>query len=76
MDSAGDRLLIDAHGSPVLEDVFALYAHTIKKAGALPTLIEWDNNVPDFPTLFAEAQRVDALLDDVRERTTVLSRVA
>lgn len=76
VDGAGDRLLIDAHGSPVLDDVFALYAHTIAASGPLPTLIEWDNNVPDFATLHAEARRVDALLAAVPTRATALARVA
>ncbi len=62
MDSAGDRLLIDAHGSAVRTDVVALYRHTLSRIGPLPTLIEWDNDVPDFPTLHAEAQRADAML--------------
>lgn len=62
VDSAGDRLLIDAHGSAVRTDVVALYRHTLSRIGPLPTLIEWDNDVPDFPTLHAEAQRADAML--------------
>lgn len=62
VDGAGDRLLIDAHGSAVRNDVMALYRHTLFRSGPLPTLIEWDNDVPDFPTLLAEARRTDALL--------------
>ena len=61
-DSEGDRLLIDAHGSPVLDDVIALYRHTLERSGPVATLVEWDNNVPDFPTFFAEAQRADTML--------------
>lgn len=70
-DSAGDRLLIDAHGSTVLDDVIALYRHTLARSGPVATLIEWDNNVPDFSTLFAEARRADAMLADeaVRRNT-------
>jgi len=62
-DDAGDRLLIDAHASTVRPDVFALYRHVISRAGPLPTLVEWDNDVPDFATLAAEAARVEAVLD-------------
>jgi uncharacterized protein (UPF0276 family) len=61
-DSAGDRLLIDAHGTAVKNDVLALYQHTLSRSGPLPTLIEWDNDVPDFATLHAEAVRADAML--------------
>jgi uncharacterized protein len=62
VDGAGDRLLIDAHASAVLDDVFALYGHTLSRTGPVATLIEWDNNVPDFGTLFAEARRAEAVM--------------
>lgn len=61
-DSAGDLVLIDAHGSAVLDDVIALYRYTLSRSGPRPTLVEWDNNVPDWPTLYAEAERVDQML--------------
>lgn len=62
VDGVGDRLLIDAHGSAVRTDVVELYRHTLSRSGPLPTLIEWDNDVPDFATLNAEAVRADAML--------------
>ena len=62
VDAAGDRLLIDAHGSRVRPDVFALYLHTLARTGPLPTLVEWDNDVPSFATLLSEAQRVEMAL--------------
>ena len=48
IDGEGERLLIDAHGSAVRDDVFALYRHTVSRCGPVATLIEWDNNVPAF----------------------------
>ena len=59
-DDAGERLLIDAHGSRVRPDVFALFEHTLRRSGPRPVLVEWDNDVPDFATLHDEAARVDA----------------
>lgn len=61
-DDAGLPLLIDAHGSPVVEPVWTLYAEVIARAGPLPSLIEWDNDVPDFSVLAAEAARAEAIL--------------
>ncbi len=58
----GAPLLIDAHGSPVADPVWALYAHVVAATGPLPTLIEWDNDVPPWPELMAEAARADAIL--------------
>lgn len=55
-------LLIDDHGSPVADPVWALYAEVIAAAGPLPTLIEWDNDIPPFEVLLSEAARADALL--------------
>ena len=64
VDDAGVPLLIDSHGSPIVEDVWMLYAHVVARAGALPTLIEWDNDVPDWPGLLAEAVRAQGVLSD------------
>ena len=58
-------LLIDDHGSPVADPVWVLYAETVARAGALPTLIEWDNDVPPFAELLAEARRAAVILDGV-----------
>ncbi len=42
--------------------VWGLYEHTIALSGPVPTLIEWDNDVPEWPVLLAEAERADAVL--------------
>ena len=67
-DGAGDRLLIDAHGSRVKPDVVQLYCHTLNRTGPIATLIEWDNDVPSFAVLLDEASRADAMLDTERQR--------
>ena len=59
---AGEPLLIDAHGSAVIEPVWQLYRRAIARAGATPTLIEWDNDVPAWAVLFAEAERAEAIM--------------
>ena len=64
VDDGGAPLLVDTHGSPIAEAVWALYAHVIARTGALPTLIEWDNDVPDWPTLLAEAVAAQDILSD------------
>jgi uncharacterized protein (UPF0276 family) len=58
-DDAGFPLLIDAHDSPVRDAVWALYAETVRRLGPTPTLIEWDNAVPTWPTLLAEARQAE-----------------
>ena len=64
-DDQGARLLIDSHGAAVVDPVWALYAQTVALGGAKPTLIEWDNDVPDWPVLRAEAGLAAQILADV-----------
>ncbi|MEO8668616.1 MAG: DUF692 domain-containing protein [Bauldia sp.] len=61
-DGKGAPLLIDAHDRPIDAMVWSLYEHALRRAGPVPTLVEWDNDVPAWPVLFAEAQRADAVL--------------
>ena len=58
----GAPLLIDSHGRDVAPPVWDLYQTTIALAGPKPTLIEWDNDVPDWPVLAAEAARATQIL--------------
>ena len=61
-DDHGAPLLIDSHGAEVVDPVWQLYAGVIAQAGPLPTLIEWDNDVPDWSVLAAETARAAQLL--------------
>lgn len=62
-DDDGTTLLIDAHGSPVADPVWALYESVIRRCGPIATLIEWDNDVPAWPILASEARAVNAILE-------------
>ncbi len=61
-DEDGGRLLIDAHDRPVDDAVWALYESLVQRTGPLPTLIEWDNDIPDWPVLRREAALADQIL--------------
>ncbi len=61
-DEKGRPLLIDTHDRPVEKIVWDLFADAIRKIGAVPTLIEWDADVPDWPTLKAEAERAERIM--------------
>lgn len=61
-DDKGRPLLIDTHNRPIDEIVWDLFAHTIGRIGPVPTLIEWDANVPAWPTLKQEAERAEAIM--------------
>jgi uncharacterized protein len=63
-DEAGHMLLIDTHATAVADAVWALYRHVIARTGPIATLIEWDNDVPDWQTLRAEADSAARILAD------------
>ena len=64
-DDHGAPLLIDSHSREVVDPVWDLYAYTIQKGGARPTLIEWDNDIPDWTVLAEEAARAERILNPV-----------
>ena len=49
--------LIDTHGKRVAGPVWNLYGEALSRVGALPTLIEWDTDVPTLDTLLDAAER-------------------
>jgi uncharacterized protein (UPF0276 family) len=63
-DADGQTLLIDDHGSPVPPAVWALYERALRRFGAVPTLVEWDTDIPPLEVLLAEAREADARLLD------------
>jgi hypothetical protein len=61
IDLDGQELLIDTHGSPVCDAVWELYRAALRRFGDVPTLIEWDTDLPEFDVLQAEARKADSL---------------
>jgi uncharacterized protein len=53
--------LLDTHDQPICTEVWALYEHAVRRFGRGSTLIEWDDNIPDFEVLSASA-------DEARQR--------
>jgi len=62
-DDEGDVLLIDSHDGPVADAVWKLFEIVIGQCGPIPTLVEWDSNIPDWPILKSEATAARAILD-------------
>jgi len=60
--------LIDTHAKPVAEAVWGLYREALARLGTVPTLIEWDTDIPPLATLLAEAAKADAMLREVAAR--------
>lgn len=62
-DDDGAPLLIDSHDGPVADAVWKLYEIVISQCGPIPTLVEWDSDIPEWPVLKAEAIAAQSILD-------------
>jgi len=62
-DDEGEPLLIDSHDRAVAGAVWRLFEHVVERAGAIPTLVEWDSDIPEWPRLEAEAAAAQDILD-------------
>jgi uncharacterized protein (UPF0276 family) len=68
VDDLGAPLLIDSHDTPVKDPVWALYEQVIERIGPVASLVEWDNDVPAWPVLCAEAVAAQRILDTAGRR--------
>ncbi len=59
--SKSTNCLIDTHDGPVSENVWALYGIATKNFGEIPTLIEWDDQIPSFEILESEARKAEEI---------------
>ena len=59
----GSALLVDTHAARIAEPAWKLHAHALRRFGPKPTMIEWDNDIPPFATIMAEAATADAVAD-------------
>lgn len=63
--SEENGFLIDTHDHPVSDPVWKLYGSAIRRFGAVPTLIEWDEHIPAFARLEKEAAKAKEVSDGV-----------
>ena len=63
-DKHGD-IVIDDHGSRVCDAVWRIYQHAVQRFGPVPTLVEWDTDVPALDVLLEEVGRAKAAGNDV-----------
>ena len=64
----GGEILIDTHSTHVCAAVWELYEFALRHCRAVPTLIEWDTDIPALGVLVAEAHAADERLEQVRAR--------
>ena len=57
-----EKYILDTHDHPVLDPVWKLYARAIERSGPTATLLEWDDNIPSFEEVHAEALKANRFL--------------
>jgi uncharacterized protein (UPF0276 family) len=57
-----EKYILDTHDHPVIDPVWKLYAHAISRVGPTPTLLEWDDRIPSFERVHAEALKANRFL--------------
>ncbi len=65
----GATMRIDDHASRVAPAVWALYERALARFGRVPTLVEWDTDIPPLDVLLDEAAQAQARLDRVKEHS-------
>jgi uncharacterized protein len=63
--------LLDTHDHPVCDPVWQLYEHALKLAGPTPTLLEWDDLIPSFEEVHAEAKKAEKYIQALSSVKTV-----
>ena len=58
-----EKYILDTHDHPVLDPVWKLYARAIERCGPTATLLEWDDNIPSFDEVHAEALKAKRYLE-------------
>jgi uncharacterized protein len=62
------EILVDTHDHFVCDEVWSLYRSAVRRFGAVPTLVEWDSNLPAREELIAESRKAQHVLDEARDR--------
>ncbi|QYM80587.1 DUF692 domain-containing protein [Horticoccus luteus] len=69
-----ERYVLDTHDHPVIDPVWKLYDRAVRRCGATATLLEWDDRIPSFEEVHAEALKADRFLSSVTAPATAIAR--
>jgi len=64
-----EKYILDTHDHPVLDPVWKMYARAIERVGPTATLLEWDDNIPSFDEVHAEALKANCYLSESNVET-------
>jgi uncharacterized protein (UPF0276 family) len=63
-DYDGEEVVVDTHDTHVCAAVWSLYEVAVARFGRVPTLVEWDSNLPALDVLIDEARRADRIMTE------------
>jgi hypothetical protein len=66
-----EKYILDTHDHPVIDPVWQLYARAIERCGPTPTLLEWDDHIPSFDEVHAEARKAERYLQPALQPASV-----
>lgn len=70
--NCGDYI-IDTHDAPIIDGVWSLYEQAVKRFGRIATMIERDDDIPEFPVLFAELQQAKKIAKNIWKENVCIS---
>ncbi len=70
--NCGDYI-IDTHDAPIIDGVWSLYEQAVKRFGRVATMIERDDDIPEFPVLFAELQQAKKIAENSWKENVCIS---
>lgn len=70
--NCGDYI-IDTHDAPIIDGVWSLYRQAVKRFGKVSTMIERDDDIPEFPVLFAELQQAKRIAKNIWKENVCIS---
>jgi uncharacterized protein (UPF0276 family) len=71
-----EKYVLDTHAGHVRDEVWELYRRAIEKLGAVSTLIEWDDEIPEWEVLAEEATKARSLRSEVLGKNAPASNAA
>ena len=71
-----EKYILDTHDHPVLDPVWKMYEHAIKKCGPTNTLLEWDAHIPSFEQVHAEALKAKRFLEPQKTKGAAREQIA
>ena len=63
--------IIDTHNDHVIDEVWTLFAEAHRRSGGRSTLLEWDDDIPDFATVHGEALKAKQVAEDAEARNSL-----